>query len=167
MIYFLLILLAVLLLAAFAIKTSKESDGGKGENWPLVVKRPLSQPEQVLYYRLIEALPGFVILPQVSLSRFLDVKKGVKNPMSWLNRVNRMSVDYLVCSPAMQIVAVIELDDASHKRPNRIKADETKKRVLTTAGIHIIRWHVQSLPKVSAIEARLQLAPEMPLASVN
>jgi hypothetical protein len=27
------------------------------EVWPLIVKRPLTTPEQVLYFRLVEALP--------------------------------------------------------------------------------------------------------------
>ena len=39
--------------------------GETNEIWPFYAKRPLSTPEQVLYFRLVEALPEHIILAQV------------------------------------------------------------------------------------------------------
>jgi Protein of unknown function (DUF2726) len=116
---FLLLVLVVVVIAVLALLKAK-SNGGSGGNeiWPFYAKKPLSQPEQVLYFRLIEALPDHIILAQVQLSRFLGVKKGHKS-QSWLNRINRMSADFVVCNKDSSIVAVIELDDATHQKPDR------------------------------------------------
>src|SRR4051812_4207647 len=53
-------------------------------------------PEQVLYHRLVAALPGEIVLAQVQLSRVLGVKKGF-NFNAWHNRINRLSYDFVVC----------------------------------------------------------------------
>lgn len=125
--------------------------------WPFSLRRPLSEPEQVLYYRLCQALPDRLVLAQVGLSRFLAVKKG-HDPRTWHNRINRMSVDFLVCNKDASVIAAIELDDASHSRPDRFSADEKKERALEAAGVRLLRWSVDAMPDESAIQAAFEPA---------
>ena len=119
--------------------------------WPFYAKKPLSTPEQVLYFRLVSALPDHIVLAQVQLSRFLGVKKSEKFHQ-WNNRINRKSVDFLVCSKDSTVVLAIELDDSTHAKESRIKADSTKDKALGDAGIRIVRWNVKSMPDVDAIK---------------
>ena len=73
---FLLAIVVFAVVALLAIVKSK-SQGGLGDQiWPYYAKKPLSQPEQVLYFRLVEALPDHIVLAQVQLSRLLGVKKA-------------------------------------------------------------------------------------------
>jgi very-short-patch-repair endonuclease len=113
--------------------------------WPFYVKKPLTQPEQVLYHRLVATMPDYIVLSQVQLSRVLGVKKGF-NFYEWNNRINRMSLDFLVCLKDSTVVAAIELDDKTHEKESRIEADEKKERALSSAGIALIRWQVSALP---------------------
>ncbi len=76
MIKILLIVLVVVIIAIIVALKAKSQAGSGREVWPFYAKKPLSQPEQILYFRLIEALPEYIILAQVQLSRFLGVKKG-------------------------------------------------------------------------------------------
>lgn len=122
--------------------------------WPFYPKRPLSEVEQTFYWRLTKSLPEYVILPQVQLSRFLGVKHGHAFH-AWNNRINRMSVDYLICRKDFFIVAAVELDDATHGRPDRIQADAKKDKALRDAGLRLIRWPVMPLPDSSIIRAAL------------
>ncbi|MCX8146832.1 MAG: DUF2726 domain-containing protein, partial [Azovibrio sp.] len=87
----------IAVIAVLAVLKSKSQGGGADEVWPFYAKKPLSQPEQVLYFRLVKALPEHIILAQVQLSRLLGVKKG-NNYQAWLNRINRMSADFVVCN---------------------------------------------------------------------
>lgn len=118
--------------------------------WPFYNKKLLSTPEQILYFRLIRALPDHVILAQVQLSRFLGVKKGY-NFNAWNNRINRLSADFVVCSKHGRVVAAIELDDATHSRHDRIEADARKDSALSSAAVPLIRWHVKSIPDHDSI----------------
>ncbi len=61
----------------------------------------------------------FVIALGLILAVIMAKLKKGNNQQSWLNRINRMSADFVVCNKDSSIVAVIELDDASHQRQNR------------------------------------------------
>lgn len=150
----LLLIVAVAVIVILAIMKAKSRSDPGGEVWPFYAKKPLSQPEQVLYSRLIQALPEHIILAQVQLSQLLGVKKG-NNYRAWLNRINRMSADFVVCSKDSSIVAVIELDDATHEREDRKAADAKKERALASAGVRVVRWQVKSIPDIVAIQKEL------------
>ena len=144
------VLAAFLAIVAFAVvsalrKRAAEAEANDDEPWPFYSKRPLSQPEQVLYHRLVAALPEHIVLAQVQLSRVMGVKKAF-NARGWMNRINRMSFDFVVCSKDSTVVAAIELDDRSHESADRIEADVKKSRAASAAGIRIVRWNVKGLP---------------------
>ncbi len=149
---FLLIVLVIVVVAVLAFVKVKSQGGVDDEVWPFYPKKPLSQPEQVLYFRLVQALPDHIVLAQVQLSRLLGVKKG-NNYQAWFNRINRMSADFVVCNKDSSIVAVIELDDATHQKEDRQAADAKKDKALSSAGIRIIRWQAKAIPDVGVIQA--------------
>lgn len=148
----LLLIVVVAVIVVFAVLKAKSQGGTGDEVWPFYAKKPLSQPEQVLYSRLIQALPEHIILAQVQLSQLLGVKKG-NNYQAWSNRINRMSADFVVCNKDSSIVAVIELDDATHRREDHQAADAKKDKALASAGVRIVRWQAKSIPDIAAIQA--------------
>jgi hypothetical protein len=147
------VFVAVVVVSALFLLRSKliperEERGTRG----LYAKRPLSTPEQILYFRLREALPERIVLAQVSLSRILGVENGLES-RAWRNKISQKSADFVVCRRDATVVAVIELDDASHERGDRRAADATKEQALSAAGIPLIRWMATALPDGSAITA--------------
>jgi very-short-patch-repair endonuclease len=150
----LMIAAAVVLVVIVFLILSKKGESGPAGDWPFYPRKPLSQPEQVLYFRLVEALPEHVVLAQVQLSRFLGVKKG-NNFQQWMNRINRMSADFVICNRDFSIAAVVELDDATHERADRKAADAKKDKALASAGLRIIRWQAKSLPDAAAIRSAI------------
>jgi very-short-patch-repair endonuclease len=150
-----LLLLFAIASASFILRVrSKSSDRIPEQIWPFYAKKPLSQPEQVLYFRLVQALPDHIILAQVQLSRLLGVKKG-NNFQAWSNRINRMSADFVVCNKDSSIVAVIELDDSSHNKAERQLADAKKDKAFDSADVRILRWQVSAIPDVREIQVLL------------
>lgn len=122
--------------------------------WPFYVKKLLTQPEQILYHRLVKALPEHIVLAQVQVSQVLGVKKGWKF-YEWNNRINRLSYDFVVCTKDSTVVAVIELDDQSHEKASRKITDEKKNKASLDAGLRLIRWHVRSIPDEQVIRQEL------------
>jgi very-short-patch-repair endonuclease len=147
-----LVLVALAIGFAAALLRARRSKGDS--EWPFYAKKPLTQPEQILYFRLLSALPEHIVLAQVQLSRFLGVKKGA-NVQSWLNRISRMSADYVICQKDASVIAVVELDDASHQSDRRVTADAKKESALRAAGIKLFRWQVRELPDVTTIRTSL------------
>ena len=121
------------------------------DDWPFEKEKLLTNPEKVLYFRLIEALPDYCVFAQVQLSQLMSVKKG-HDFKQWFNRINRMSADFVVTNKAMEIIAVIELDDRTHLRAGRVAADRKKDHALLSAGIEVIRCNVSEMPTVDKIK---------------
>lgn len=118
--------------------------------WPYQSKPVLSDSEQVLYHRLCEALPECHILAQVALSGVIE--PSTRDPKkAWFRKISQKSVDYVVCLKDFTTVAVIELDDGTHRREDRRKSDRDKDKALGDADLPIIRWTVTALPTVEQI----------------
>lgn len=152
----LLLVVALVALAAIALAFVKKRSSADGTDvaWPFYAKRPLTQPEQILFHRLVQALPEHIVLAQVQVSRVLGVKKGF-NFHEWNNRINRLSYDFVVCSKDSTVLAAIELDDKSHEAAARAETDKKKEKATSAAGIRLLRWHVKALPNDAEIQAAL------------
>ena len=112
------------------------------------MKNPLSQPEQILYHRLREALPECEVLPQVTFSRFLETTPNPPNlKRAAFQKISQKSADYLICLKDFTIVASVELDDSSHDK----KRDADRDAILASAGIKVLRWHVSDMPSLETI----------------
>jgi hypothetical protein len=148
-----LLILALVIFLPLLIKRGRRA-AAVSRPWPFYVKRLLTRPEQVLYHRLVKALPNHVVLAQVQMSRVLGVQKGFRFH-EWNNRINRMSYDFVICDKAATVIAAIELDDKSHESEHRIDSDAKKSKATTDAGLRLFRWHVKSLPDELTIQREL------------
>lgn len=119
--------------------------------WPFIRKDLITETEKILFNRLREALPDYHVLTQVQLSQLVHVKKGHSFKMWWMS-ISRMSVDFVIVDNDMRTIAAIELDDKSHySDEDRHKSDAKKDKVLTAAGIKIIRWRCEIMPSKEQI----------------
>lgn len=144
------IVLIAIVVVLVILARAKSQGPNSDDLWPLEQTKPLSVVEQKLYWRLVQVLPNHVVLAQVQLSRFMSVKR-VEKAQSWRNKIDRKSADFVICNKDFHIIAVVELDDASHSRADRKKADADKDAALKSAGIRVIRWMAKSLPDEKVI----------------
>lgn len=120
------------------------------EVWPFEKRSLLTETEQRFYKILKEAISEYPIYIQVPLSQMMRVKYGYDRDR-WNNRVNRMSVDFVVCDHHTHIIAAIELDDPSHDNEKRQADDAKKDKALGLANIKVIRYRVENMPNPSKI----------------
>src|SRR4030088_736415 len=93
---------------------------------PVTARPVLSPPEQQLYGRLVRAFPGHIILAQVALSQLLVATRedAASRTQSISNRFRQLVADFVLCTPDFTAVAVIELDDRSHRRNAQRERDQ-------------------------------------------
>jgi hypothetical protein len=119
--------------------------------WPFYAKRPFASPGQVLYHRLVTALPGHIVLSGMELSGVLGVKRGFE-PGIWNQRIRRLRYDFVVCAKDSTVLAAIELDDKLGSNKDAETAVWMKERASEAAGIRVIRWPAKALPDHAAIQ---------------
>ena len=82
--------------------------------WPPQATRVMTTPERIAFGTLVRALPEYMILAQVPLSRFLSVPKR-NSYADWLRRLGYQSVDFVVCDMTSQVIGVIEIQAADSR----------------------------------------------------
>jgi len=134
--------------------------------WPPQATRVLTARERVAFGTLVRALPEYMVLSQVPLSRFLSVPKR-HSYADWLRRVGYQCVDFVVCDMAAQVVAVVELQAESGQPSDRARKRLTRiSRSLQAANIPLLIWRADALPSTSAArEAILPKAPATPFTT--
>lgn len=159
-------LVALLLLcAALVLRLHQRRNAWRdaGAVWPYYAKKPLASPEQVLYQRLVTALPGHIVLSRVPVSSVLGVKRG-SDFGRWNQRIHHLHYDFVVCSKDANVLAAIALEGKQHSPQEHARATGIKERASAAAGVQLLRWQAKALPDPVAIQEILG-AMELPLAT--
>ncbi|ONG39841.1 hypothetical protein BKE30_08705 [Alkanindiges hydrocarboniclasticus] len=118
-----------IVLIALASKNRKP----KQQHTPIHAKAILTRREQQFFQIMQQALPRAYIFPQVSFSAILTTKGFYTR-----SQFNRKIADFVLCDQNLNIVAIIELDDSSHK--GREQQDAARDAMLNEAGYAVIRY---------------------------
>lgn len=157
MFFLILILLIVVVIVILALaKKGKNTEGKTSNALPYFRKKTLlNEKEQVLFHRLIEAMPTCYVMTQVRLADIVGIKKS-DNRQSWFNKIQNKSVDFVICDKAFVVLACIELDGKTHAQEDRQKADGNKDEALKAASIPILRIEASKIPSAEEIKALLE-----------
>ncbi len=112
--------------------------------WPPEASRVLTINERQAYDLLRRAMPGFLVLAQVPLSRFIRVPAR-HSYAEWLARVGSLSADLMLCDSGSRVLAVIDVRAQQESERGR-RRHERMTRVLRAAGIHVFTWREGELP---------------------
>jgi hypothetical protein len=143
--------------------------------WPVQPKNLLTNRETQLFQTLHALYPNHRLFVQVALSQLVDVPKDHPNRVAIRNRFERLVADFVLCRADMSVVAVIELDDPSHRMPIRQAADARKTKALQDAGLELIRIPEGPLPSGESLRSiiaqreasadKSEVAPQLQLDS--
>ena len=117
--------------------------------WPPEAARVLTVAERQAYDLLRRALPGFLVLAQVPLSRFIRVPAR-HSYGEWLQRVGALNADLLLCDAGSRVLAVIDIRAQQESERARRRHDRMA-RVLRAAGIQVLAWREGALPSVAEV----------------
>jgi Protein of unknown function (DUF2726) len=128
--------------------------------WPPEPTRILRSNERLAFSTLKLALPGYLILAQVPLARFLTVPKR-NSYAEWMRRLGNQCVDFVVCDVTSQVVAVVEVRPPMDHLDEKIRVRlDRVARALKAAKIPLHIWNEEKLPTIEA--AREKLLPSTP-----
>lgn len=124
-------------------------------SWQPEAARVLTSNELLAMNTLQRAMPGFLVLSQVPLSRFLRVP--TRNSYSdWLSRVGNLNADLLLCDSNSRVLAVIDVRAPQESERSK-RRHERMQRVLRAAGIPVHVWREDRMPNVADVRAQLDV----------
>jgi len=138
------VVLPVLLFAALALAAlAKASKGRKPSKLgEITACMPVTENEQAMYFRLVQAFPSGVVLAQVAFSALIQAKDRATR-----STFDRKRADFVICTKAFQVAAIIELDDSSHR--GREAQDAKRDDLLIKAGYRVLRY--RAIPDIEKL----------------
>ncbi len=115
---------------AFLMRGKTRTTGDRDKIWR---RRLLTKNEQPMYFRLRETFPDHVVLAQVAFSSLLNSRSK-----STQDTFDRKVADFVLCTSSFEVLAVIEMDDSSHK--TNAEVDAASDAMLTEAGYQVLRF---------------------------
>jgi len=134
-------------------RTVAETPADTVARWQPQAARVMTVSENEAFALLERALPGFRVLAQVPLVRFLRVNSRMDSA-DWQRRVSGLSADLLVCDPTSRVLAVIDVRAVSESERSSRRHDRLI-RLLRSAGVSVYAWREDMLPSVEQVRALL------------
>ena len=109
----------------------------------------LLTPSEIDFYQELKQAVGdkVIIFAKVRVADVLTPEKGLSKGQ-WQRAFNKISAkhfDFVLCNlDNLKVEAVIELDDKSHRKPNRIERDNFLNQAAQTSGLKMLRFPVKS-----------------------
>ena len=109
---------------------------------PYIVRPRLVTKSELKFYRALQkaALDEFELFAMVRIADLITVAPQTANRRKWLNKILAKHVDFVLCEPQTLVPSLaIELDDATHQRPDRMERDEFVEHAFESAGLPLLR----------------------------
>jgi len=150
----------VLLLVAAPVALFLLFSGGKkatlkADKWPVFKKRVVTEREHAIFLRLREALPEFLVFPNISLESFIGVD-NVQGRRKFQRAIKQHVGTFVVCDHSFTPLVVFEID---HGLLNKDEHGQ-KLKILNQAGVMLYRIPAQEDPSIEVIRTALGL-PEL------
>jgi hypothetical protein len=149
---------ALLLLTLLAVRMRQRSltrrDAQETQiDWAPEATRVLSIDERQAYDVLRRAMPGYLVLAQVPLARFVRLTSR-RSYTEWLQCVGTLSADLLLCDTGSRVLAAIDIRSPG-ETPRARRRHERMEGILKAAGIPVHTWRAGDLPGVSEVRGLL------------
>jgi hypothetical protein len=147
--------IAICLIIGFVVLNYKKEDKEKQYEKKLF----LTDNEKEFSRRLFAALPDYHVFAQVSMGAVLKpdtkIKENQKNYASIRGTFSQKIIDFVICDPNFDIVALVELDDKTHI-PSK---DKKRDNMTNQAGYITIRWSAIKKPNEEEIANAIAALP--------
>jgi hypothetical protein len=139
--FFMLLLLCGILLVVLLYRRLRRPDITK-----LFTAKTILTDREYEFYKKLKPLAdeyGLSIYTKVRLADLIEPKPKEENPywMECFNKIKAKHIDFALADEETAIVALIELDDTSHARPDRVERDDFVNAVLENTGYTLLRTY--------------------------
>ena len=140
----LLALIFIIALIAFAVWLYKRLH--KPDITKLYKAKTILTDREYEFYTRLKPLAdqyGLNIYIKVRLADLIEPKPKEENPywMECFNKIKAKHIDFALADDETCIVALIELDDTSHARADRVERDDFVNAVLENTGYTLLRTY--------------------------
>ena len=148
---------------------SNQARDVESSSLPYQRRDPFLSPAELAFYRVLQQAVGdrYVTNNKVRMWDVLTVPR-VEGSRKFENKISSKHVDFLLCDPTtMEPILAIELDDASHNRPDRQRRDNFVDRAFAAAGLPILHIPAAGTYAIADIQQQIESIVSNPAATAK
>ena len=159
------VVIFVFVVVAFFIKHGSSTLGYR-------LRGPLFSPAERSFFGVLQqaASGNYVVFGKVRVADVLSPEKGL-NRSNWqiaFNKISSKHFDFVLCDKSdLSVVAVIELDDKSHRSKKAQNRDAFLESACQSAGLALVRFPAQKSYQIPAVKEQVQSALEPALVELG
>lgn len=145
------------------IKVSGVSNGSRENKYKYTQSNPLFSPAERSFLGVLDLAVSeqHRVFGKVRVADILSPEKGMdkKNWRIAFNKISAKHFDYVLCQKhTLEVVAVIELDDKSHKKAKSIARDALLESACASASLALVRFEAKVGYQVLEVREKIQSA---------
>lgn len=126
-----------------------------------LVNKVLTNREHTFYNSLkpITDKYGLLLFTKMRIADLVYIPAGRRDYMRWFNYIRAKHIDFIICNTNLEIKMLIELDDYTHQRADRIRRDEFVDKIFNPFHVkllHVYSWNDEELEKIIVQNVGLQ-----------
>lgn len=123
---------------------NNEKSGNKCNEFPFYKKKYILTNNEFNFYKKLKQITdkkGLLICTKIRLADIIEVNQNVdyKLKNGYFSKISSKHIDFVILNQNMIPQMFIELDDNSHKKPDRIKRDKFVNAAMQAAGYSLKR----------------------------
>jgi very-short-patch-repair endonuclease len=125
------------------------------ERPPYEKRSSLCTQSELQFFSVLQKAAGqhWEIFAMVRLADLIRVRAKSPKFQAWQNRIQAKHIDFVLCDPdSLEVKLAVELDDATHQRPDRQARDAFVEEALAASELPLLR--VPVAPKYDVQELR-------------
>lgn len=114
------------------------------------IKKPILTNNELMFYQEFKRIAikyGYIILTKIRMADLLEIRKDIKQKAEWYTyfaKIKSKHVDFALAEiNNLNPLILIEVDDGSHQRADRIERDKFIDKAYTDAGYYVL--HAKNL----------------------
>jgi len=140
------------------------------EEFPYEPQEALFTPAEAAFLRVLDEAVGddYRVFGKARVADVIRVRQGL-DQATWqaaFNRIKSKHVDFVICCPAdLSVRFLVELDDSTHQRADRIERDRFLDAAMDAAGVSLLRIPVSrsySVREIAGLIREAALCVEVP-----
>ena len=152
-------IIALILFIIFVLPKMDTDKKSPGQYY--LIPSIFTNAERKFYYTLAPLIKqyGYVAFPKVRLADIIETKStDLSTYWKEFNKIKSKHIDFLVCEDiTFRPEFIVELDDPTHNKKDRISRDEFVDRSLNMAGLKVYIIKVSDIYDTEKLRQQLQL----------
>lgn len=156
-----IIIVSAMIKGGSAVKPAVESIKTEASTYVYARKGAVMTAAEAAFYHRLLSVAGdrYYVFPQIHLSALLTNQTKGRYWKAAFQRINRTSVDYVLCDKqTMRAVYAVELDDSTHDTAKRRASDAGVEKMFADVDLPLVRFRDAASVTDDAIAERFYLA---------